>query len=199
MNLLKPNLTSEAVEILNVLESHECDSIVNCLSDLKPIQAKVGNMNIEVNDTLRNSNIVWIPYGNEESQKYDWIYRKVSNLVATVNNTHFQYDLIGFDAIQYTIYDTKDKNGFYDCHKDIVIHDGGTIRKLSFTIQLSDPSEYEGGEVLIYDNNLHTPFEVSKQKGTVMAFPSYLLHEVKPVTKGIRKSLVVWVVGPAFK
>jgi PKHD-type hydroxylase len=68
-------------------------------------------------------------------------------------------------------------------------------RKLSLVCQLSDPSEYEGGELQINTGEIFTP---EKQKGTVILFPSYLLHRVTPVTKGTRRSLVLWIEGPAF-
>ena len=71
------------------------------------------------------------------------------------------------------------------------------IRKLSGSIQLTDPKEYKGGELYLYDDY---PGQIMKQEqGTLILFPSYTLHEVKPVTKGERNSLVFWVTGKQFK
>ena len=64
-------------------------------------------------------------------------------------------------------------------------------------MQLSDPSEYEGGELKLY--NGHEPITIKREKGLIVFFPSYTLHEVTPVTKGERYTLVGWVHGPAFK
>lgn len=104
--------------------------------------------------------------------------------------------------MQYTTYTSEDK-GFYDYHQDSM---GSTIkdnvdqrlpRKFSISLQLSDPSEYEGGDLLIKSGV--TPGVAPKAKGQVVGFPSFMLHKVTPVTSGIRRSLVVWVTGPAFK
>ena len=70
-------------------------------------------------------------------------------------------------------------------------------RKLSLVVQLSDPEDYEGGDLEIYTG--HEPLVVKKKKGMTAFFPSYQLHGVTPVTKGTRYSLVVWVHGPAFR
>ena len=73
----------------------------------------------------------------------------------------------------------------------------GLIRKLSFSLQLSNPKEYKGG-----DFNLHLSSKKTtllKEQGTLLVFPSYVLHQVKKVTKGERNSLVGWVTGPPFK
>jgi PKHD-type hydroxylase len=62
---------------------------------------------------------------------------------------------------------------------------------------LSDPEEYEGGELLLKTSAF--PIKTLNKKGTIIFFPSYVLHEVTPVTKGTRKTLVGWVLGPNFK
>jgi PKHD-type hydroxylase len=71
------------------------------------------------------------------------------------------------------------------------------VRKLSISIQLTNPEEYEGGELYLYDEDKGTL--MSKEQGTLIIFPSYVLHEVMPVTKGERNSLVTWVTGKQFK
>jgi PKHD-type hydroxylase len=70
-------------------------------------------------------------------------------------------------------------------------------RKLSLSVQLSEPEDYEGGSLLLY--NGEEPMTLPKTRGTGLFFPSYSLHEVTPVTKGIRYSLVAWFLGPRFK
>ena len=74
--------------------------------------------------------------------------------------------------------------------------DETSSRKISIVVQLSDPLEYEGGELQISDGGTNRVCE--KTKGTIIIFPSYLLHRVTPVTKGTRRSLVLWVTGPPF-
>jgi PKHD-type hydroxylase len=72
-------------------------------------------------------------------------------------------------------------------------------RKLSMTIQLSEPNEYEGGEFEIDPEFGVLDQAVIKQRGTVLVFPSFLRHRVAPVTSGIRRSLVCWAEGPKFR
>ena len=82
----------------------------------------------------------------------------------------------------------------------------GLVRKLSIIIQLSDPEDYEGGDIYLArppkDGRLDTEGETLpqfRQKGSVIVFPSYVRHKVTPVTKGVRKSAVAWICGPPFK
>ena len=70
-------------------------------------------------------------------------------------------------------------------------------RKLSITVQLTDPSEYEGGNLQILTAD--EPANITRKRGMIALFPSYVLHQVTPVTRGSRQSLVAWVSGPAFK
>ena len=87
----------------------------------------------------------------------------------------------------------SEDEGYYDWHVDM--GPGKANRKLSLVCQLSDPSEYEGGELQIHTGQIHT---VEKKKGLVVIFPSYLLHCVTPVTSGKRQTLVLWIEGPPF-
>ena len=101
--------------------------------------------------------------------------------------------------IQYTIYDGEEQ-GHYDWHFDTFWANNTEYdRKLSITIQLSDPNDYEGGDFII-DPQYEVPDKNKlRQKGTVFVFPSPIRHKVSPVKKGIRKSLVAWVEGPKWK
>ena len=111
----------------------------------------------------------------------------------TANNDLYKFLLCGtFERIQYTEYD-ETYEGHYDWHSDIG-EDNTSFRKLSVSIQLSD--EYEGGELEFFlDREIVT---VPKRIGDVIVFPSFITHRVQPVTKGIRKCLVIWASGPPF-
>ena len=98
--------------------------------------------------------------------------------------------------LQFTFYDGNEE-GCYKSHIDPLNWTNPHNRKLSFVLQLSDPSEYEGGELKLY--NAYEPTTIKREKGLIVFFPSYTLHEVTPVTKGERYTLVGWVHGPAFK
>ena len=70
-------------------------------------------------------------------------------------------------------------------------------RKRSLVLQLSDPSDYEGGDLEFFVSAEPTPVE--RKKGLIVAFPSFVLHHVTPVTSGTRRTLVVWLSGPKFR
>jgi PKHD-type hydroxylase len=111
------------------------------------------------------------------------------------NKEMWQFDIPSIlDVVQYTQY--YENGGHYDWHTDTGPHPFNT-RKISITVQLSDPNEYEGGDLELKLGNQTS--KMPKEKGCAVLFPSYILHRVTPVTKGIRKSLVLWVGGSVFK
>ena len=144
----------------------------------------------------RKSNIKWIP----QNDKFAWIYEKLLSYAQQANNELWNFDIYGLpEMIQYTEYDAKEK-GHYDWHQDIG-PEIGSLRKISMTVQLSDEKDYEGGELEYYSGGpMDGPFHtVAKGGGTVFTFPSYMLHRVTPVTKGIRKSFVLWLGGSSYR
>jgi PKHD-type hydroxylase len=85
---------------------------------------------------------------------------------------------------------------FYDWHLDIG-KGAASIRKISFVVQLSEETDYAGGELELL-SNIHTKTQ-PKTRGTIVLFPSYILHRVTRVTRGTRMSLVGWVGGPPYR
>lgn len=122
------------------------------------------------------------------------IYRKMEAFVRKVNDEVYQYDLSGFsEPFQYAVYEGSE-GGHYDWHFDNALTK--VVRKLSFSLQLSEPGSYEGGELEVYNGSL---VPAPRERGTLIAFPSYALHRVTPVTRGTRRSLVIWMTGPRFR
>jgi PKHD-type hydroxylase len=114
--------------------------------------------------------------------------------VAVKANEIYRYKIDRFQGpVQLAIYDEKNQ-GFYRWHMDIAPR--STTRKISITMPLNEPSEYEGGNLEL--NGAGVPNKVPQQQGTVITFPSFILHRVTPVTKGTRYSLVAWITGPAW-
>jgi len=145
-----------------------------------------------VNEQIRRSDVSWLNPRPEVAA----IYEKLGQVVSEVNRQFFGFDLSGFyEPAQLTYYNGA-QNGHYDWHVD----SGPSItpRKLSMSLLLSNPSEFEGGEFQVKTvNNEEQTLETVR--GRAWFFPSYTLHRVAPVTKGVRRSLVLWVGGPAFK
>lgn len=156
-------------------------------------RAQAGGMKSEEElKQVRRSQVSWL----NKIQDTAWVYEKLAHITSSLNAQYYRFDLTGFgEALQLTNYD-QSEHGMYGWHVDY----GGKIspsRKLSLVLQLTDPSQYEGGNLEIMTGG--KPHVIKKQRGFLVAFPSYTLHQVTPVVKGSRQSLVAWITGPAFK
>jgi PKHD-type hydroxylase len=139
---------------------------------------------------VRKSKVSWLYPGDD----MEWVFRKVTDIVSNLNERFFGFDIFGInEGFQFTNY--KAPSDKYGKHVDRASN--FMVRKLSVSIQLTDPKEYEGGELYLYDGA--TGELMSNKQGTLIVFPSYVVHEVMPVTKGERNSLVTWVTGNQFK
>ena len=189
-----------------------CDEIIKYGNQQREELAVIGGFTKNTNLTkeeekilkkTRDSNVVWL---NDQ-----WIYNEIIPYVKQANvdaGWNFQWDVS--ETCQFTKYRL---NQYYHWHcdsfhspyntpNDLTKH--GRIRKLSVTVSLSDPKEYKGGE-LEFDfyndmrkKNIRTCKEIF-EKGSLVVFPSFIWHQVKPVTKGTRYSLVIWNLGYPFK
>lgn len=143
-----------------------------------------------VNNNVRRSNIDWLTCNNETV----WVFKKLAHIVSTINAEHYRYNISGFgEALQLTNYNSED-SGMYGWHQD---YGRGFSRKLSLVCQLTDPSEYEGGNLELFTSV--EPIVIRKQLGLICVFPSFTVHQVTPVTKGTRQSMVSWITGEMFK
>ena len=174
------------------------------------------------NHIIRKNKVSW--HDNEE------LYSMMRPVMQEVNQASgWNYNITAIEPMQYTVY-YGDEN-HYHWHTDTIINDRtlhpdadpnhiltGTIRKISCSVQLSDPKDYQGGEFeLLSGINRHdneftqeelkgegylktqsVPLPHFKDKGSALFFPSFSWHRVKPVTKGIRRALVVWFRGPKW-
>ena len=158
-------------------------------------KAAVGNgRDGAIDPSIRRSGLNWMP-NTSESQ---WVFEKLGHIVSSLNAQFFRFDLRGFgEHIQLTNYDSAEQ-GMYGWHVDMGPNTSSPCRKLSLVLQLSDPVEYEGG-ILELQPHGKDVVRMRKQRGLVVVFPSWTLHQVTPVTQGNRQSLVAWITGPAFK
>jgi PKHD-type hydroxylase len=124
----------------------------------------------------------------------EWVFDRVTKITLDLNNQFFNFDLFGInEGFQFTCY--KAPSGKHGQHVDRTLNI--PVRKLSVSIQLTHPEKYEGGEFCVYDDEEGTIMD--KSQGTLILFPSYVIHQVKPVKIGTRYSLVTWVTGKQFK
>lgn len=175
----------------NVFSKDELDLIIKMGKELSLIEASVNNSGIPKFDT-RRSKIGWF----QPNVSTDFIFSRVRDAINRLNAQFYQYTLTEMEDIQFSEYD-ESYNGMYRNHTD----DGfeGYGRKLSFSLQLSDEEDYDGGDLLIYRFKLTDGLQVPKTQGLLTIFPSWTIHEVTSVTKGTRHSLVGWVHGPNFR
>lgn len=197
----------------NELSPHICDEIVKYAEQKDFEKGVVGGSVDEVKkiqDTdeykhslkqIRNSNIVWLPE--------QWVHNEIIPFVNTANkNAKWDFNLVTFETLQFSRYDVGQ---FYDWHPDQsrkLFTDEkkkNMTRKLSVSVILND--DFEGGDLQFreqidpIDNNNKDTITMTceeRGKGTVIVFPSFVWHRVTPVTKGVRKSLVMWNIGPKF-
>ena len=161
-----------------------CDLLLKDRLKFEEKLAVVGSIKGKILDkTIRDSKVCWAPVNH-------WIEGVLYNygLYAT-QQADWNFHLGRPELVQLTAYD---KDGFYGWHEDwdpFAI--GPSIRKVSVVALLSDPSEFEGGEFQFEEG-----VNVEMKKGSVIAFPSFVRHQVTPVTSGKRYSAVCWINGP---
>ena len=151
--------------------------------------AKVGESGAVDND-IRRSELNWMP----KNENTEWVFETLAHIVSTLNAEHFGFNLTGLsEQLQLANY-REDVKGTYGWHQDFGAP--GVSRKMSLVLQLSDPEEYEGGQLQLLIGK--EPINIKKKKGLIVVFPSWTVHQVTPVVKGTRQTLVTWVSGPAF-
>ena len=166
-----------------------CDAIIQEGNNHIIEQATV-DVARNVNTTLRNSLVSWIP-------KTSWVEGLVQQYVQRANElAEWNFIVRGREDIQFGTYP---KDAFYSWHRDCDVT-SKLYRKLSVTVQLTNPLEYEGGDFQIKNFNQQSILsnENLRTRGTIIVFPSLLTHQVTKITKGTRQSLVQWYNGPDF-
>jgi PKHD-type hydroxylase len=192
MIITEPKWKSLIVETTSpIFTPEQCQLIINA-GRSEPVQdGQVGGAAAGVVDTkTRTSHISWIPFN-----KLPEMYKTLEEVMSRTNNNHFGFE--GMQITEQAQYTEYPSGGFYDWHidSDIVGLNEPPVRKISMTCLLSHESEFEGGGLeLMSDGKIARP-----KQGQAIFFASYIRHRVIPITKGVRKSLVMWFGGPSFK
>lgn len=177
-----------------VFTSRECDQIRDQIlkeEQQQPAGYDNGQGEFLTDGVVRQGNLTWL---NPEDNRWSWIYQRCTAAIQQVNRHDWGFDLDYIDPLQFTCYDNLGDH--YGWHIDNL---GGnnTYRKLSFSIQLSTPHAYEGGNLEFLTGPKETV--MPREQGTFIAFPSVITHRVTPITRGRRYSLVGWCTGPKFR
>ena len=196
----------------NKVDTRTCKKIIALHNKQQKELGRIGTfpkqtfkkLNKKQNKSLKEKRNSYVTFFNK-----DWIFKLLKPFISTANkNSGWNFNLDWCEPVQITKY-VGNKKQHYDWHCDTgvehVENDGNNkIRKLSIVISLSDSKDYRGGDFEFQyrstdDPTLITPVPILKNQGTVVVFPSYIWHRVKPVTEGVRYSLVARVRGQNFK
>lgn len=193
MNLkpvFQPNINVDQTNYYWFKEGFSSDEVDRIVEESKNYVFENATTVGSTSEEIRKSRIKWLPHDGF----WEWVTDRIMQQVEESNQI-WDFDLSCIlDNIQYTEYEGN--GGHYDWHMDI---GPGNIshRKISIVVQLSDPSDYEGGILQIKNGCFQTDAPLGK--GNVVVFPSFLLHRVTPLTSGNRKSLVLWVGGSHYR
>jgi len=193
--ITEPRWKSYIVQTMKpIFTPEQCQMIINAGRSEPRNNAEVGNdkgIKGGVYDTkTRTSHISWIPF-----KKMTEMYKQIEQTMKQTNGNHFGFENMQINEMaQYTEYP---EGGFYDWHvdNDVNFQHEPPVRKISMTCLLSPEHEFEGGDLQLMRED-----KVAKIKqGHAIFFASFIRHRVAPVTRGNRKSLVMWFGGTPFK
>ena len=192
--IYEPRWKSYVVETTGPLFTPEqCQKIIQAGRSEPKQNASIGLATKKggvIDTNTRTSHISWIPFS-----KMKEMYADIEKIMKKTNGNHFGFDSMQItEMAQYTEYPS---GGFYDWHmdSDLQFSHEPTVRKISMTCLLSHESEFEGGELQI-EKDVN---KVKLVQGQAVFFASFIRHRVAPVTRGIRKSLVMWFGGPPLR
>lgn len=173
------------------LDSDLCDFIVKEGKKLEISEGAVyekNTSNKHQDDSIRKAQTAFFEKGH-------WVESVVSTALHAINQTTWQARLSSSENIQFGIYGQGE---FYNEHRDIDLATP-INRKLSITVQLTDPNYYKGGDFVLWSlEGKELRKDEWRNKGSILVFPSFLKHKVEKVTKGTRMSLVQWYAGPEW-
>lgn len=186
------NTMSYYYSIEPIFAYFDCDDIVKLGNQLQLDYQKITPNTID--KTLFNTKVNYFLY--DHSTEVNYFYEKIRQEVIKANNSLWLFNLYDFgEPLKFMEY-SADYTGFVKTHADLSNIGVTRFRKLTIIVQLSDEEDYDGGDLVV--QNYEVMHVMSKKRGTIIIFPSFLLHRVDPVTRGIRNSLVTFAYGPPF-
>jgi PKHD-type hydroxylase len=190
-------MTGEWCYFKNKISVDVCEYIIKESLKLPKEEAKIGvsTSSLKVDET-RKSRISFIQKNNP---LFEGVFDELWKMAIQANSDFFNFHITKLDYMQFAEYDSS-YNGNYKRHHDVfwMNNDPKYHRKLSCVIQLTDPNDYDGGDLEIFSDSKIDATEIRTQ-GTVIFFPSFMEHQANPVTRGIRYSLTSWFDGPKWR
>lgn len=181
----------------SIFTPNECDFILKEGMKIPSQRAVMGVDTAIKDESYRRSDIRFI---RKENTQFGFLFDKLWKLAIEANNDWFNFHITKLDYIQLAEYSSEEQ-GEYKKHHDVfwMNNDPFYHRKLTCVIQLTEPSEYEGGDFQLFDVNESPNSEEIRARGTAIFIPSFIYHAATPVTQGKRHSLAVWFDGPKWR
>ena len=181
----------EPLEIPKVFSPDECRSVVaTALAGDCGQAALVGGVRAS---TLRRAQTYWLSDMGDSA----WVFNRMLKTLTEANRRHFDFQIEEFaEQMQVARY-CADQKDFFEWHTDVGNGPMAARRKLTMVIQLSASESYVGG--CLESNSNGSVRTSSREIGTALLLPSFVLHRVSPVHDGDRFSLTLWSHGPAFR
>lgn len=178
----------ELIYAYNFLTDEECDVLI----DLTTV-VEGDNPGTSTGDTdYRKVKVIPLHY---LGPNFTWLSDRIQEAIQDFNYQFYRFDINALDGLSLCSYRASDDAKYrphIDCRGD-----DGLMRKLTVVIQLSDPDSYQGGETEILNGAETIPLR--RDRGCINVFPSFLMHQVNPISQGNRHAVVTWVVGPPFR
>lgn len=176
----------------NYFSNDECDRIIQAGLEIEALQSTIGSTSFVTNTSIRQGLVGFFNPTNSDTK---WLFDRMQQLTLDMNRQFWNFDITYLECIQFSRYETP--GDFYTHHMDMS-YGQAEHRKISISVQLSDAGDYQGSDLKLFrvGKEMDT---APRERGTVILFPSYHVHEVTPLISGTRYSLVSWIVGPPLK
>lgn len=189
---IPPKVRETDIGVMSALEidKSQCQEIIALHNNSQNIHktGRIRSDNTNVVNMKKRDVDVWVIH-----EEFEWVDALICTAAVSANLV-YDFDLVGLvERPQLLRYKAPSEG--YDWHLDIGTGDAST-RKISISLALNDPNEYEGGQLSFFMTGVQS---VDIPQGTAVAFPSFMPHRVEPVTKGERWSLVCWITGQPFR
>jgi PKHD-type hydroxylase len=175
----------------------DCEQLIELAKVLPTTTAGMGFNSEATNSEFRRTKLRWIDKFTHP--QFEPIHNEFWKFVNAINNDWFGFNVTHLPPLQFTEY-TEEEQSEYKSHQDVFwLNPTPRHRKLTLVLQLSDPADYDGGDLILENVGEKPEAERLRLQGTFIAFPSFVYHSLTPVTRGTRHSLVAWFEGPKFQ
>tara|TARA_Y100000004_G_C8887324_1_gene400380 strand:- start:376 stop:1050 length:675 start_codon:yes stop_codon:yes gene_type:complete len=220
-------LQEHCLQASRLIPPNICEEIIEIGKNTYTEYGQIGGSADGIEDHYtRKSGVAWLDRDAKLSDGLT-IFDHITPHVRRINEEYFKFDLTFHETYQFTTYkydpDRKEHYSWHcdghhtpyteeECKNDPLIDERlNTYRKLSYSVNLSHPDEYEGGHFewtdpyglnpqnMTPDNITFRAEQKAREQGSIIVFPSFVYHQVTPVIRGMRHSLVGWIAGPTFR